>query len=93
MTSHILEVMALQRLTLNQARAILRLRNTRITLGALAVDLDISTAAVTGLVDALEKRHILRRAPSLKDRRRLFAELTPTGVRLYHELQGLALEV
>lgn len=90
MKSHILEVMARHRLNLNQARALLRLRNTRITLGTLAIELGISTAAVTGLVDALEKRHLIRRTPALKDRRRLFAELTPRGVDLYHELQGLA---
>ncbi|MDT0380471.1 MarR family transcriptional regulator [Streptomyces sp. DSM 42041] len=46
---------------------------------ALAVDLGISPASVTGRLDALEKRGFVRRTPSPEDRRRVDVELTDDG--------------
>ncbi|MEU6931722.1 MarR family transcriptional regulator [Streptomyces sp. NPDC046385] len=45
----------------------------------LAQDLDLAPASVTGRLDALEKRGLVRRTPSTTDRRRVVVELTPAG--------------
>ncbi|MEU8764661.1 MarR family transcriptional regulator [Streptomyces sp. NPDC048659] len=45
----------------------------------LAQDLDLAPASVTGRLDALEKRGLVRRTPSTKDRRRVVVELTDRG--------------
>jgi DNA-binding MarR family transcriptional regulator len=46
---------------------------------ALARDLAVSPASVTGRLDALEKRGLVRRTPSPEDRRRVDVELTDDG--------------
>ncbi|MGW2562936.1 MarR family winged helix-turn-helix transcriptional regulator [Streptomyces sp. NPDC001514] len=45
----------------------------------LAADLDLAPASVTGRLDALERRGLVRRTPSTTDRRRVVVELTPDG--------------
>ncbi|MCP3818913.1 MarR family transcriptional regulator [Streptomyces sp. A3M-1-3] len=45
----------------------------------LAADLDLAPASVTGRLDALEKRGLVRRMPSKTDRRRVDVELTKSG--------------
>ncbi|MFE1232091.1 MarR family winged helix-turn-helix transcriptional regulator [Streptomyces sp. NPDC059442] len=45
----------------------------------LAQDLDLAPASVTGRLDALEKRGLVRRTQSTTDRRRVVVELTDTG--------------
>ncbi|MER7622545.1 MarR family transcriptional regulator [Streptomyces sp. NPDC126503] len=50
----------------------------------LAQDLDLAPASVTGRLDALEKRGLVRRTPSTTDRRRVVVELTPTGREIWH---------
>ncbi|GHG41577.1 MarR family transcriptional regulator [Streptomyces hydrogenans] len=45
----------------------------------LAQDLDLAPASVTGRLDALEKRGLVRRTPSTTDRRRVVVELTDAG--------------
>ncbi|MEE1756165.1 MarR family winged helix-turn-helix transcriptional regulator [Streptomyces sp. SP18CS02] len=45
----------------------------------LAADLDLAPASVTGRLDALERRGLVRRTPSTSDRRRVVVELTDEG--------------
>ncbi|MEU6826740.1 MarR family transcriptional regulator [Streptomyces atriruber] len=45
----------------------------------LAADLDLAPASVTGRLDGLEQRGLVRRTPSEKDRRRVDVELTEPG--------------
>ncbi|MEU0272517.1 MarR family transcriptional regulator [Streptomyces sp. NPDC006307] len=45
----------------------------------LAADLDLAPASVTGRLDILERRGLIRRTPSTTDRRRVVAELTAEG--------------
>ncbi|MEV7195909.1 MarR family transcriptional regulator [Streptomyces sp. NPDC093510] len=45
----------------------------------LAADLDLAPASVTGRLDGLERRGLIRRTPSRKDRRRVDVELTEPG--------------
>jgi len=47
----------------------------------------VTRGAVTGLLDALEKRGYARRAPHLRDRRMLLAEVTPAGRELAQLVQ------
>ncbi|MEV5278778.1 MarR family transcriptional regulator [Streptomyces sp. NPDC051994] len=45
----------------------------------LAADLDLAAASVTGRLDGLERRGLVRRTPSKADRRRVDVELTAEG--------------
>ncbi len=51
-------------------------------MGRLAETLACDASNVTGLVDRLESRGLVRRTPSPSDRRVKVLDLTPTGVRL-----------
>src|SRR5688500_4805032 len=53
-----------------------------IPMGQLAETLACDASNVTGLVDRLESRGLVRRRPSAEDRRVKVLVLTPTGVRL-----------
>jgi len=53
-----------------------------IPMGRLAEALACDASNVTGLVDRLESRGLVRRQPSAEDRRSKVLELTPAGVRL-----------
>jgi DNA-binding MarR family transcriptional regulator len=57
-----------------------------IPMGQLAETLACHASNVTGLVDRLESRGLVRRRPSAADRRVKVLELTPTGSRLRTEL-------
>jgi DNA-binding MarR family transcriptional regulator len=52
----------------------------------LAATLACDASNVTGLVDRLEARGLVRRQPSARDRRVKVIQLTPTGARLRAEL-------
>ncbi|WP_371527629.1 MarR family transcriptional regulator [Streptomyces sp. NBC_01283] len=54
-------------------------RGGRATPSELAADLDLAPASVTGRLDGLEKRDLIRRTPSKTDRRRVDVELTASG--------------
>ncbi|GAA1901628.1 MarR family transcriptional regulator [Streptomyces durmitorensis] len=54
-------------------------RGGRATPSQLAADLDLAPASVTGRLDGLEKRGLIRRTPSKADRRRVDVELTKSG--------------
>jgi DNA-binding MarR family transcriptional regulator len=49
----------------------------------IATWLQMSPAAITGRLDALERRGLIRRRPALDDRRSITVELTPKGRRLW----------
>src|SRR5580765_6496050 len=53
-----------------------------IPMGQLAETLACDASNVTGLVDRLESRGLIRRRPSAEDRRVKVLDLTPTGSRL-----------
>ena len=53
-----------------------------IAMGELAATLACDKSNVTGLVDRLESRGLVRRKPSSEDRRLKVLDLTPAGVRL-----------
>src|SRR6185295_6081673 len=53
-----------------------------IPMGQLAETLACDASNVTGLVDRLETRGLVRRRPSAEDRRVKVLDLTPTGARL-----------
>lgn len=52
------------------------------TLSSIARDCFVSKAAVTGSVDALEKRKLVSRKRSTQDRRLVFVSPTPAGRKL-----------
>ncbi|MFI6939418.1 MarR family winged helix-turn-helix transcriptional regulator [Streptomyces sp. NPDC050418] len=54
-------------------------RSGRATPSELAADLDLRPASVTGRLDGLEKRGLIRRTPSRTDRRKVDVELTEDG--------------
>ncbi|WP_434975490.1 MarR family winged helix-turn-helix transcriptional regulator [Streptomyces mesophilus] len=54
-------------------------RSGRATPSELAADLDLRPASVTGRLDGLEKRGLIRRTQSKSDRRRVDVELTEDG--------------
>jgi DNA-binding MarR family transcriptional regulator len=54
----------------------------RLPMGRLAEALACDASNVTGLVDRLESRGLVRRQPSAEDRRVKVLELTPAGARL-----------
>lgn len=49
----------------------------------------VTRATVTGLLDSLERRGLVRRTANPADRRSLLAEITPTGLRVLQELRTL----
>src|SRR6476659_6322064 len=53
-----------------------------VPMGQLAETLACDASNVTGLVDRLESRGLVRRRPSAEDRRVKVLDLTPTGARL-----------
>ena len=57
-----------------------------VPMGRLAETLSCDASNVTGLVDRLESRGLVRRQPSPQDRRVKVLQLTPTGARLRTQL-------
>ncbi len=49
----------------------------------------VTRATVTGLVDSLERRGLVRRTPNPDDRRSLVIEITPTGISVLGEVRTL----
>lgn len=68
-------------LTRTQLGALYRIGELgRCTMSDLKRDFDVTTGAITGLVDRLEALALVRRVPSQDDRRVVYLELTPAGV-------------
>jgi DNA-binding MarR family transcriptional regulator len=53
--------------------------DSRLTMGELAEMLDVAPRTVTGLVDNLERDHLVKRVDDPNDRRSIYAELTDQG--------------
>ncbi len=60
----------------------------RATPGEIAAWLGMSPAAITGRIDLLERRGLVRRLPSPTDRRKVLIELTEDGRRLWRAAGG-----
>jgi DNA-binding MarR family transcriptional regulator len=59
--------------------------DNRATPTQIAQWLQMSPAAITGRLDALERRGFVRRLPSADDRRKVIVELTPAGRRVWRK--------
>ena len=60
----------------------------RATPGEIAAWLRMSPAAITGRIDTLERRGLVRRLPSATDRRKVVVELTEEGRRIWRAAGG-----
>lgn len=69
----------------------LMIRDTpgRASPSALAKDLGISAAGVTGRLDGLERRGYLKRIPGIADRRRVDVEVTRAGLKAWRRAMAL----
>lgn len=56
------------------------------TAGRLAEDSGLTTGAITGVVDRLEKKGFVRRVAAPQDRRKTMIEVVPEGVRQMEQL-------
>jgi MarR family transcriptional regulator, 2-MHQ and catechol-resistance regulon repressor len=54
------------------------------TMSELAAGLQVQLSTMTGVIDQLEAKHLVRRAAHPEDRRSLRVDLTPKGKKLYH---------
>jgi DNA-binding MarR family transcriptional regulator len=68
-------------LTFREYQCLETLRGARgpVTAGRIAVETQLSTGAVTGMLDRLERAGCVRRRKDAYDRRRTLVECTPTG--------------
>lgn len=57
--------------------------------GDIAYHLDVTPAVVTGLVDRLVRRHLVRRENGKEDRRVVFVKVTPAGAEMLRDVDGL----
>ena len=67
-----------------------------LTAGRLSELTGLSPAAVTGLIDRLERARVARRSPDSADRRRVLVETAPGALRVakqYRKLEAEALEI
>lgn len=77
-------------LTVLQLMVLLKFRHAgRRPMSDLKDELDVTTGAVTGLVDRLERMGLVVRHPSEEDRRVTFLALTPEGVEAARVAIGL----
>lgn len=65
----------------------------RISMSEIGSRLGITKPAVTNLVDRLEKKSYLKRAPHPEDRRSLLLEILPKGKKVISEMQEHSLEI
>jgi len=70
----------------NDLRALNALEHGPKKIGVLSRELSLTSGSMTALVDRLEKRGLVRRAPDPKDRRSILIEPTP---RMYEQLAPL----
>lgn len=75
-------------LSIIQTRLLGVLRDRRPTMNELARHLGLDKSSVTGLVDRAERRGLVARTPSTRDRRAVLVELTDHGRALAAEVAG-----
>ena len=74
----------------NQGNALRVLQNGEtLTMSALAERLQVSTAAVTSIVDKLEREKLATRSRSREDRRQVLVRATPHGIEAVQRLFGV----
>ncbi|MBI3183957.1 MAG: MarR family transcriptional regulator [Myxococcales bacterium] len=61
----------------------------QLTMGEVAQRLGVSEKTVTGIIDRLERRHLVSRERGDADRRVVRCKLTKTGEKVYHHLDEL----
>lgn len=84
------EALLAQRITHAQGGILLMLLSGRFdTCSQLAREMYIDAAAMTRMVDRLEKRSLIRRLPSGEDRRVLQLQLTDAGREVAHKLPSV----
>jgi DNA-binding MarR family transcriptional regulator len=64
-----------------------------VSMSEISSRLEITKPAVTNLVDRLEKKKFLRRAPDAQDRRVIHLEILPKGEKVIAEIQEQSLAV
>lgn len=84
---HLAEEFGLTAPQLSVLKAVLRLGAA--TPGALAREVQLSPATITGILSRLEKRGLLRRSPGDVDRRTIRVELTAEGQRVTKDSPSL----
>ncbi|WP_090709038.1 MULTISPECIES: MarR family transcriptional regulator [unclassified Beijerinckia] len=62
------------------------LKHGPMTAGRLAEDSSLTTGAITGVVDRLEKKGFVRRVAAPQDRRKTMIEVVPEGVRQIEQI-------
>ena len=72
-------------ITMTQLAVLRELRNGPTTVGKLGMEVGLSPASVTRLVDRLEKRGLVARSRDEEDRRRVGVRLTSQGERVLGE--------
>ena len=77
-------------LPFGRVRALWRLERGPRTLRELADDMGVDAPATTVLIDALEKRGLVKRTPHPTDRRAKQVSLTPAGRRMLGVVDGLS---
>ena len=80
---HILLTLRMNKISLSAMHAVISLYlhgDQKVSLGSLAVNLGITTAAITNVADGMEKLGFARRIVSSSDRRLTWMSLTPRGI-------------
>jgi MarR family transcriptional regulator, lower aerobic nicotinate degradation pathway regulator len=81
------EVAADHDLSISQVRLLGILRDRDVEMLPLAAHLGLDKSSVTGLVTRAERRDLVRRMPSPRDRRAVLVTLTPHGRRLTRDAE------
>ena len=86
----------LEHLTPAQVKVLLFInytRNDAITVGNIAKYLSCTPATVSGVVDSLEKKELIRRVRDVDDRRKVHIKLNPAGERVVGVVEGIGFEI
>ena len=87
---HSKKLMQSHHLTIPQAILLREIQRRRgMTLGDLAKRASLSNATVTGIVDRLEARQLVKRVRSAADRRQVLVEMAPSGQELLKTMPSL----
>ena len=77
-------------LSLKQTMLLIQLSDDPMTMTAISKDLGASTAAITGMVDRMEKLGLVMRHHGLADRRKIVVSITDKGERIVHHVTRAA---
>ena len=68
-------------------------RNDAITVGNIAKYLSCTPATVSGVIDSLEKKDLIRRVRDIEDRRKVHIKLNPAGERVVGVVESIGYEM